>query len=528
MAPSDSAHSVASSIEGSSLNRAGSSKGGHSGRSPSWQDERRHSIASRSHDDTDDEDVGMQTIAQMLQQDSDQTKQMSTMPSRDRVAPGTATFTGKMDRNVSGHRGPTQTPLSTGGHSPDIKPSHGFFSMPILEKESQVSPFFNDARRASEGDDNARESPQRPELPKDDSSLTVTQSGVLNDSTEGEGSGLPQKDRPPVGVPQEKPSGVNFRDYPGPAQGSAENNSFTTGPGFQNHTPSRRNVSADPPTAAEQPSTRQPELQQPSPPTVGKGGIEGLIRRGSTLEYDESGERTLVHDFTGIVRLDEPGSSLVAGGSTAGTKGSQTSNGGSAGPTGFRLAQQQRQISAVNSKARDSVQDFVLEQAHTVNFSDPNAPAPSFAPDPVEQAKNLDLVSVSQGRVEPSAMPPNPDQMEGETPNWGESSGTSLSAKDSSEIATASGDEFASGQEEDAPIITFRFEHSTTNDGHHVVVGREGKLQRCEDEPITTPGAVQGFGVLIVLEEDYDSGRLLVRQVSEVSGALPSRLNRVR
>lgn len=34
----------------------------------------------------------------------------------------------------------------------------------------------------------------------------------------------------------------------------------------------------------------------------------------------------------------------------------------------------------------------------------------------------------------------------------------------------------------DEPVMTVRFEHVTTEDGHHVVVGREGKLQKCEDE----------------------------------------------
>ena len=47
-------------------------------------------------------------------------------------------------------------------------------------------------------------------------------------------------------------------------------------------------------------------------------------------------------------------------------------------------------------------------------------------------------------------------------------------------------------------------------------MGREGTLTRCEDEPIRTPGAVQGFGVLVALQEDEDTGNLLVRQVSEV------------
>ncbi|EAU85944.2 atypical/HisK protein kinase [Coprinopsis cinerea okayama7 len=61
--------------------------------------------------------------------------------------------------------------------------------------------------------------------------------------------------------------------------------------------------------------------------------------------------------------------------------------------------------------------------------------------------------------------------------------------------------------------MTVQFEHVETEDGHHVIMGREGKLQRCEDEPIRTPGAVQGFGVLIALDDLEDV--LLVRQVSE-------------
>ncbi|KAJ7714208.1 hypothetical protein B0H16DRAFT_1742790 [Mycena metata] len=62
-------------------------------------------------------------------------------------------------------------------------------------------------------------------------------------------------------------------------------------------------------------------------------------------------------------------------------------------------------------------------------------------------------------------------------------------------------------------LLTVRFEHVQDEYGHHVIVGREGTLARCEDEPIRTPGAVQGFGVLIVVNELEDT--LLVRQVSE-------------
>jgi hypothetical protein len=35
-------------------------------------------------------------------------------------------------------------------------------------------------------------------------------------------------------------------------------------------------------------------------------------------------------------------------------------------------------------------------------------------------------------------------------------------------------------------------------------------------QPIRTPGAIQGFGVMIVVAEDAYAGTLAVRQVSEV------------
>ena len=66
-------------------------------------------------------------------------------------------------------------------------------------------------------------------------------------------------------------------------------------------------------------------------------------------------------------------------------------------------------------------------------------------------------------------------------------------------------------------LITARFQHVVTEDGHAVITGRGGEtLQRCEDEPIHIPGAVQGFGLLIALEEETE-GRMVVRVVSENS-----------
>ncbi|KAH8824835.1 hypothetical protein DL96DRAFT_1467371 [Flagelloscypha sp. PMI_526] len=68
---------------------------------------------------------------------------------------------------------------------------------------------------------------------------------------------------------------------------------------------------------------------------------------------------------------------------------------------------------------------------------------------------------------------------------------------------------------ESTELLTVRFEHKETEDGHHVLTGREGAVTRCEDEPIRSPGAVQSFGVLIALEQTDDC--LIVRQVSENS-----------
>lgn len=82
----------------------------------------------------------------------------------------------------------------------------------------------------------------------------------------------------------------------------------------------------------------------------------------------------------------------------------------------------------------------------------------------------------------------------------------------------------------DVPHVMTRFTHVETDDGHSVITGRDGTLQRCEDEPIHTPGAVQGFGALVALREEND-GRFIVRYVSENSerllGYSPSQLFRL-
>lgn len=125
-------------------------------------------------------------------------------------------------------------------------------------------------------------------------------------------------------------------------------------------------------------------------------------------------------------------------------------------------------------------------------------------------------------------------------------SASSVSSASDPQDAGRSGRPTSGYSSNDEPLVTFRFEHREDGDGHHVVIGREGKLSRCEDEvrtptlcilcrvfppgldssflcvcqPIRTPGSVQGFGVLIAVHEDADGDKLVVRQVSENSTEL--------
>ncbi|KIW80271.1 hypothetical protein Z517_06886 [Fonsecaea pedrosoi CBS 271.37] len=65
-------------------------------------------------------------------------------------------------------------------------------------------------------------------------------------------------------------------------------------------------------------------------------------------------------------------------------------------------------------------------------------------------------------------------------------------------------------------LVTARFKHVVTDGGHAVITGRDGEtLQRCEDEPIHIPGAIQSFGLLIAFREENE--KLVVRVVSENS-----------
>ncbi|KAL7787912.1 hypothetical protein V8C37DRAFT_418740 [Trichoderma ceciliae] len=83
----------------------------------------------------------------------------------------------------------------------------------------------------------------------------------------------------------------------------------------------------------------------------------------------------------------------------------------------------------------------------------------------------------------------------------------------------------------DDPHIATRFTHVMTGEGYAVITGRDGVLQRCEEEPIHIPGAIQSFGVLLAMREE-DEGQFVVRYVSEncqsLLGCTPRHLFRLK
>ncbi|KAK7935497.1 Cyanobacterial phytochrome B [Apiospora marii] len=94
----------------------------------------------------------------------------------------------------------------------------------------------------------------------------------------------------------------------------------------------------------------------------------------------------------------------------------------------------------------------------------------------------------------------------------------------------SSGGRRSPGGDPNEALFTTRFRHVVTDEGHAILTGRDGTLERCEDEPIHTPGAVQSFGLLVAIKEDSE-GQFLVRIVSENSqrilGYTPQQLFRL-
>ncbi|TWU75986.1 Light-sensor Protein kinase [Metarhizium rileyi] len=126
-------------------------------------------------------------------------------------------------------------------------------------------------------------------------------------------------------------------------------------------------------------------------------------------------------------------------------------------------------------------------------------------------ASSIQADAVRQGSVAPL-------RLDISTSDHGSVESGPLGVGDVTGLDTASNTSANQSQGE-LPHITMRFTHIETEEGHAIITGRDGVLQQCEDEPIHTPGAVQGFGVLLALRED-SSGSFSVRYVSENSGKI--------
>ncbi|KAF2772332.1 phytochrome-like histidine kinase PHY1p [Teratosphaeria nubilosa] len=164
-----------------------------------------------------------------------------------------------------------------------------------------------------------------------------------------------------------------------------------------------------------------------------------------------------------------------------------------AGGTPARNRQVSAEARSPSASLRGAQFDSDSEQSRKSSLSDPLSPvAPSQTRQPPQLFHQIMSSDAASDRAQ-STRPPS------------SSRGSFTSVKSTDELGG---------------LITARFKHVVTEGGHAIITGRDGEtLQRCEDEPIHIPGAVQGFGLLMALEEQSE-GRLTVRVVSENSKRL--------
>lgn len=174
-------------------------------------------------------------------------------------------------------------------------------------------------------------------------------------------------------------------------------------------------------------------------------------------------------------------------------------------------------------RRESSVRGFSHRRESSQPFRDASAGSFSFSRDP-SQPTGASLRRRNTAELSPTDAQPS-------TANHAISSllSDNESKPDSSVASVSSRQGSVSALPPDAHV-TARFKHVVTVDGHAVVTGRDGEtLQRCEDEPIHLPGAIQSFGLLIVLKEEDE--KLVVRIVSEnsakIMGYTPAELFRV-
>ena len=92
--------------------------------------------------------------------------------------------------------------------------------------------------------------------------------------------------------------------------------------------------------------------------------------------------------------------------------------------------------------------------------------------------------SKGRGTRHESPSIPGSSELDIEAYNSGDAQRGSITSGSTSPVGSGAGSaiESGSGSGSEGPHVTFRYQHIQDDDGHHLIVGREGKLTRCEDE----------------------------------------------
>ncbi|RDW64530.1 putative sensor histidine kinase/response regulator [Aspergillus mulundensis] len=116
-----------------------------------------------------------------------------------------------------------------------------------------------------------------------------------------------------------------------------------------------------------------------------------------------------------------------------------------------------------------------------------------------------------------SSEPASSQRMSDSSSSRPRSNTAGLHKGDDNTIFTPSSDGEHPHNQQPYELMTSRFRHVVTDDGHAVITGRTvDSFKACEDEPIHIPGAIQSFGVLVAVREEPDE-QMVVRIVSENS-----------
>lgn len=358
--------------------------------------------------------------------------------------------------------------------------TEGIYSAPLPRdgEQSASASYFNlKGRRSSDGSTNRRS-------PNPDAVRPASRSHMAAETSahaHGQIDPVPQEARAP-GLQTTEQCSTNatetkvyrFSDRPGVDRESHQQASTLT--------------SADPPSKVDAPKHR-PLRSDASTDNIASGGSK---------EHDRSGEVTEVYisipqnheptepdvgpavdrptDMTDIVRLPHVGDGSRPNSSAKGTLGRESRN---PRPSVNRHQSVDHQ---------QSVRNFVNNQAETVNMSDPNAPTPALR----DAGEGEDYTCVVRSRHRSSDDTTQVEDDFGfESPDQGSDSDADANV-DGDKVRSDSNNQVGLRDSEsqsqvssdlaDEPVMTVRFEHVTTEDGHHVVVGREGKLEKCEDE----------------------------------------------